>query len=90
MYRCQECKGEFAKYGRPGQCPLCGDWLMITCVECGYVGAASFYLDLGQKCPKCGRKTELPGGADGTRLMLAGLIGVGLVVVAVIVRLITG
>jgi hypothetical protein len=89
MHHCPDCGRDFGKYSTPGQCPLCGAWEMIRCVECGYHGAASYYLESDFKCPRCGRETAILGGPVGTKWVIVGLVTVAIVVVTVMVILIT-
>jgi hypothetical protein len=90
MFRCEDCGREFAHYETPGKCPLCGIWAKVRCEECGYFGAASFYVQKGNKCPRCGRKAQIPGALVGTRWLLAALVGVVLALMIVIGVIVNG
>lgn len=59
LHVCLKCEGEFAKYGVPGQCPLCGEWAVLACEGCGLESGAKRFVENGFKCPRCGAKVTL-------------------------------
>jgi len=62
MYHCERCKGTFARFKTPGQCPLCGMWASVRCNACGYTDDARQFIQNSDLCPNCGAKVALTGG----------------------------
>lgn len=84
MFQCDRCSGEFSVFAKPGQCPLCAQWVTIECTGCAHSAPSLRFIQAGDKCPKCGRQAKVPGRARTSWLLVAGLI---VVVVAFILFL---
>ena len=76
MYECHSCGRDFERYEVPGQCPVCGDWVKVTCNSCSYTAPAERFVRENGKCPKCTAKVSVPGGdfVPASWLVVGGLV----------------
>lgn len=87
---CSKCQGEFTRYSTPGQCPLCGEWVLIACGGCGYRAGARSFAENKCTCPRCGTKARIPGihaHSWGTAMLAATLLVIVLLSIIGIVAL---
>ena len=61
MFYCDRCTGEFNVYRAPGKCPLCDQWVKLECTDCGHTGLSRYFIEAGDKCPKCSHAIKMPG-----------------------------
>ncbi|MBP89407.1 MAG: hypothetical protein CMJ64_22295 [Planctomycetaceae bacterium] len=77
MHACTECGRDFTRFDTPGKCPVCAEWLRVTCPACDYSAGAKRFIDAGRKCPKCGKRVSIPGASTKIHLVLAMLLLAG-------------
>ena len=92
MFRCTSCGTEFSfdpllrdpSRTLPGQCPVCGGWSEIRCIECGHVDSAAAFLANQGNCPECGATSPIRHFAEKMNRLActAVLVVIGLLVVA--------
>ena len=76
MFQCDRCSGDFNVFSTPGKCPLCDQFVRLECTGCGHSGSSRHFIEAGDKCPKCGRDTKIPGRHKTSYLLVAGMITV--------------
>ena len=85
-YVCTTCEKEFAASSTGAQCPVCGQLAKVVCGSCGFAAGAHRFSQVDCECPRCGTKVALPGAQSGA-WRIAGLVGVSVVIVTVLIAL---
>ena len=81
---CAKCGRDFARYDTPGQCPLCGEWTVVSCGSCGFRAGARTFVEKDCKCPRCQSRVAVSGAEGNTRAILAMAGAIVVIVLTVI------
>ena len=70
LHVCSKCGRDFAHYDTPGQCPLCGEWTVVSCGSCGFRSGARTFVENDLKCPRCQSRADVAGAESHTRTII--------------------